>query len=74
MTREQDRPLTDGQEEYRSWTREEYLQKQRELLERHVTEHNATIIPDTPGHVRTEGPRRQYREEIIGGVLHVIEI
>ncbi len=55
-------------------TNEQYEQQQRELLERHSVQINASIIPETPGYVRTTGSRRQYRSEIRTGVLYIIEI
>lgn len=42
-------------------------QIQREKVERarkEATEHNAKILPETPGYVRTEGPRRQFYCEV----------
>tara|TARA_Y100000310_G_C20378919_1_gene667112 strand:+ start:444 stop:620 length:177 start_codon:yes stop_codon:yes gene_type:complete len=54
--------------------KEEYQQRQREALEKHVEEINASIIPDRPGYVRTEGPRRQHRAEIRNGELYLTEI
>ncbi len=30
----------------------------------HVNRHNAKIIPDTPGYVRINGPRRQVRGSV----------
>ena len=52
----------------------EYLRREQEQLLRHAQAINASIIPETPGYVRTTGPRRQYRAEVIGGRLHIIEI
>jgi len=57
--------------EYES--REKYEQRQRILLEKRVEEINSRIILNTPGHVRTTGPRRQYYAEIKGR-LHLTEI
>jgi len=56
------------------WTRGDYERRDREILERRVEEHNASIIPDRPGYVRTSGPRRQYRASIRAGHLHFEEI
>ena len=44
--------------------REEYKQRQIRLNREHVRRHNANLIPDHPGYVRTEGPRRQYRGSV----------
>lgn len=54
--------------------RAEYLARERAAMERHVAEHNAQLQPETPGYVRTTGPRRQYRQEIRNGEVHSIEI
>ncbi|MCP4201809.1 MAG: hypothetical protein GY769_07745 [bacterium] len=43
-------------------------------LEQRAEEHNARIIPETPGYVRTEGPRRQTRASVRNGMLHYEEI
>ena len=43
-------------------------------LEREAVEHNAQLLPEHEGYVRMDGPRRQYRAEVIGGVLHYTEI
>lgn len=53
---------------------EEYEKRQSKQLEKHVAQINVSIIPDIPGHVRMDGPRRQHRAEIINGELHLIEI
>jgi hypothetical protein len=50
------------------------MTERQERLEREAAEHNAQIIPDTPGAIRVDGPRRQYRKEVRGGVMHLIEI
>jgi len=40
--------------------KEDKKRRQRvEQAQREANEHNARIIPDTPGHVRIDGPRRQ---------------
>jgi hypothetical protein len=55
-------------------SKEHYEQHKREMLERRVEEHNANIIPDHEGYVRTDGPRRQYRASIRSGELYFEEI
>ena len=55
----------------------EYDQYQKEKLarlEREAAEHNANLLPEHEGHIRMDGPRRQYRAEVIGGVMHYREI
>ena len=44
--------------------RREYLKREKQRQIEHVNRINANIIPDTPGYVRTNGPRRQYRAHI----------
>lgn len=60
--------------QYVPWNKQQYEQKQRELLERKAEEINSSIIPDKPGYVRITGPRKQSRAEIINGMLHLTEI
>ncbi len=55
-------------------TAEEYRQRNLRNLEKHVEEVNSRIIPERPGYVRTEGPRRQFRAEIRNGELYYTEI
>jgi hypothetical protein len=68
------------EKDYIQWTpdfresKEHYEQHKRDMLERRVAEHNAGIIPDHPGYVRMDGPRRQYRASIRGGELYFEEI
>ena len=55
----------------------EYLRYQRDrvaALEREAAEHNANLLPEHEGYVRMDGPRRQYRAEVINGVMHYTEI
>ena len=51
-------------------------QEEQELreMERHVVEVNSRIVPETPGYVRHDGPRRQYRAEVVNGRLVYTEI
>lgn len=46
----------------------------REKLEEIARKHNATIIPDRDGYVRTSGPRRQYKARVENGMLIYKEI
>lgn len=37
--------------------------------------HNTELLPERPGHVRVDGPRRQYRHEVSSdGTLRLIEV
>lgn len=49
-------------------------QKRLEELQQRAGEINSRIIPEHPGYVREDGPRRQYRSEVRNGMLHLIEI
>ncbi len=60
-----------------------YKTKQKELkeerlriaeLERRVIAHNSTLIPERPGIVRYDGPRRQFEAYHDGRELHLEEI
>ena len=46
----------------------------REKLEEIAKRHNATIIPDKEGYVRTSGSRRQYHGTVKNGMLVYTEI
>jgi len=46
----------------------------KEKLEEIARKHNATIIPNREGYVRTNGPRRQYHASVENGVLVYKEI
>ena len=35
-----------------------------EQAQREADKHNAKLLPETPGYVRVDGPRRQYRAEV----------
>ncbi len=49
--------------------------RQRVLSEEHVVRCNAQIIPENPGFVRTDGPRRQYEGRVLlDGTIHWVEI
>lgn len=55
----------------------EYLRYKRDqvaALEREATEHNANLLPEHEGYVRMDGPRRQYRAEVINGEMHYFEL
>jgi len=45
-------------------TNEAEKRKKVERAKREAEEHNRRIIPETPGTIRTDGPRRQYRCEV----------
>lgn len=64
-----------GEEDYLTpMSKAQYEHNQKEQLRQRVDEINSSIIPDIPGHVRTDGPRRQHRAEIRNGTLHLTEI
>ena len=46
----------------------------QEQLHKHAERVNESIVPSLPGHVRVDGPRRQYRCEVRGKTLHYIEL
>ena len=54
--------------------KEEQRQRKLEENEKHAAFVNSRIIPETPGYVRHDGPRRQYRAEVIDGRLVYTEI
>lgn len=54
--------------------REERERRRIEALKERARQHNAKLFPETPGYVRIDGPRRQYRAEVINGELHYTEI
>ena len=43
-------------------------------LHKHAKRVNKGVVPQRPGHVRVDGPRRQYRCEVRGGQLHYTEL
>ena len=53
---------------------DDYEKDRLARLEKQAAEQNATLLPEHEGYIRMDGPRRQYRAEVIGGVLHYIEI
>lgn len=46
----------------------------KERLEETAKKHNATIIPERDGYVRSSGPRRQYGACVENGILVYKEI
>lgn len=55
-------------------TDQEYEKERIRRLQEHADRINASVVPERPGIVRTDGDRRQFIAEVRNGILHLTEI
>lgn len=68
-------PDTEADRPFEHDSHNQGIQERAALARKRAATHNAQLLPETPGYVRVDGPRRQYQHEVLGdGTLRLIEV